>query len=73
MICGKLADGKITAIDRSAVAINAAKQASVKHVRSGKAAFHHTELAGAANLGPSQVLRRGPVGWAVGRLVSGGC
>jgi SAM-dependent methyltransferase len=47
LICEKLIDGKITAIDRSAVAITAAEWANAEHVGSGKAAFQHTELAAA--------------------------
>jgi ubiquinone/menaquinone biosynthesis C-methylase UbiE len=45
LICERLADGRITALDRSAAAIDAARQANIEHVRDGTVAFHHTELA----------------------------
>ena len=45
LICETLEDGSITAIDRSAVAIRAAEQANIDHVRAGKARFLHAELA----------------------------
>lgn len=45
LICERLEDGSITALDRSAVAIRAAEQTNIDHVRSGKASFLHTELA----------------------------
>jgi cyclopropane fatty-acyl-phospholipid synthase-like methyltransferase len=47
LICEKLTDGRITAIDRSASAIAAAKRANAEHVRSGTAVFQCTELAAA--------------------------
>jgi cyclopropane fatty-acyl-phospholipid synthase-like methyltransferase len=48
MICEQLTDGRISAIDRSAVAIAAAEQANAEHIRAGRAAFHQTELAAVA-------------------------
>ena len=47
LICERLADGTITAVDRSAVAIDAARQANSEHVRSGTAVFLHADLGAA--------------------------
>jgi len=48
VICEVLRTGRITAIDRSAVAIAAAERANADHVRAGRAAFHQVELAAVA-------------------------
>lgn len=45
LICERLVDGRITAIDRSAVAIAAAEDVNADHVRAGRAVFHQAELA----------------------------
>jgi ubiquinone/menaquinone biosynthesis C-methylase UbiE len=47
LICERLTDGTITALDRSAIAIQAAEKANLDHVRSGKARFLHVDLAAA--------------------------
>jgi len=44
LICEKLAGGRITAIDRSAVMIGHAEQRNFQHVASGKAVFHTSAL-----------------------------
>lgn len=66
MICEKLADGKITALDRSGVAIDAATQANVEHVRSGKAAFHHNVISPRRRVGspaPAREAGQGARRW----------
>lgn len=45
LVCDKLVEGTITAVDRSAVAIDAAEKRNAGPVRTGKATFHCTELA----------------------------
>jgi SAM-dependent methyltransferase len=45
LVCGQLADGRITAIDRSATAIQRATKRNVDHVASGKAVFQQLDLA----------------------------
>lgn len=47
LVCDRLVDGTIIALDRSAVAIDAAESHNAEHVRSGKATFQQVELAGA--------------------------
>lgn len=47
LICDRLVDGTITAVDRSAVAIEAAERHNAEHVRSGKATLQRVELAAA--------------------------
>jgi cyclopropane fatty-acyl-phospholipid synthase-like methyltransferase len=44
LICPLLTSGTITAIDRSAVAIEAARQRNEVHIAAGKAAFSHAAL-----------------------------
>jgi SAM-dependent methyltransferase len=44
MICEELADGKITAIDRSQTMVNTATRRNRSHVSSGKALFHAVAL-----------------------------
>jgi SAM-dependent methyltransferase len=45
LICGQLATGRITAIDRSAIAIQRATKRNADHVAAGKAVFHQLDLA----------------------------
>jgi SAM-dependent methyltransferase len=45
LICGQLATGRITAIDRSATAIQRATKRNADHVAAGKAVFHQLDLA----------------------------
>jgi SAM-dependent methyltransferase len=45
LICGQLATGRITAIDRSAIAIQRATKRNADHVAAGKAVFQHLDLA----------------------------
>jgi SAM-dependent methyltransferase len=45
LICGQLATGRITAIDRSAIAIQRATKRNADHVAAGKAVFHELDLA----------------------------
>jgi SAM-dependent methyltransferase len=47
LICERLVDGRITAIDRSAVVIDAAARRNAECVRAGKAVFRCAELAAA--------------------------
>ncbi len=51
LVCDRLAGGRITAIDRSATAIDRATRRNAAHVSSGKAVFQHTDLAGFAPSG----------------------
>jgi cyclopropane fatty-acyl-phospholipid synthase-like methyltransferase len=44
LVCPLLTSGTITAIDRSAAAIDAARQGTKEHVPAGKASFRHTAL-----------------------------
>ena len=44
LVCPLLTSGTIAAIDRSAVAIDAARQRNEEHVAAGKAALHHVAL-----------------------------
>jgi SAM-dependent methyltransferase len=45
LICGQLATGRITAIDRSAIAIQRATKRNADHVAAGKAVFQYLDLA----------------------------
>jgi SAM-dependent methyltransferase len=45
LICGQLATGRITAIDRSSIAIQRATKRNADHVAAGKAVFRHLDLA----------------------------
>jgi SAM-dependent methyltransferase len=45
LVCGQLATGRITAIDRSAIAIQRATKRNAKHVAAGKAVFQQLDLA----------------------------
>jgi SAM-dependent methyltransferase len=45
LVCGQLAGGHITAIDRSATAIQRATKRNADHVASGKAVFQQLDLA----------------------------
>src|SRR6266511_195319 len=45
LVCEQLAGGRITAIDRSAIAIARATKRNADHVASGKAVFQHVDLA----------------------------
>jgi SAM-dependent methyltransferase len=45
LICGRLATGGITAIDRSAIAIQRATKRNADHVAAGRAVFQHLDLA----------------------------
>jgi len=47
LVCERLGDGHVTAIDRSAVAIEAAEERNREHVRAGRAAFIRAPLADA--------------------------
>ncbi|HEY5894968.1 MAG TPA: class I SAM-dependent methyltransferase, partial [Chthoniobacterales bacterium] len=44
LICGRLSDGHLVAIDRSTKMIAAAMRRNERHVASGKAEFHVVEL-----------------------------
>jgi cyclopropane fatty-acyl-phospholipid synthase-like methyltransferase len=44
LVCPLLASGTVTAIDRSAVAIEAARQENEEHIAAGKASFRHAAL-----------------------------
>jgi trans-aconitate methyltransferase len=48
LVCDRLAGGRITAIDRSATAIQRATRRNADHVASGKAVLLQTDLAGLA-------------------------
>jgi SAM-dependent methyltransferase len=48
LICGQLATGRITAIDRSAIAIQRATKRNADHVAAGRAVFQHLDLANVA-------------------------
>jgi SAM-dependent methyltransferase len=45
LICEHLAGGHITTMDRSAIAIQRAARRNADHVASGRAVFHHLDLA----------------------------
>jgi SAM-dependent methyltransferase len=45
LVCERLATGRITGIDRSAVAIQRATKRNASHVAAGKAVFHQLDLA----------------------------
>jgi cyclopropane fatty-acyl-phospholipid synthase-like methyltransferase len=45
LVCGQLAGGSITAIDRSATAIRRAAERAADHIASGKAVLHQVDLA----------------------------
>jgi SAM-dependent methyltransferase len=45
LVCERLAAGRITAIDRSAIAIERATKRNADHIASGKAVFQHLDLA----------------------------
>lgn len=45
LVCGQLADGHITAIDRSATAVQRATKRNADYVASGKAVVHQLDLA----------------------------
>jgi SAM-dependent methyltransferase len=45
LVCGQLATGRITAIDRSAIAIQRATKRNADHVAAGRAVFRHLDLA----------------------------
>ena len=45
LVCGQLATGRITAIDRSAIAIQHATKRNADHVAAGKAVFQQLDLA----------------------------
>jgi trans-aconitate methyltransferase len=45
LVCERLAGGHITAIDRSATAVQRASRRNAAHVASGKASFHQLDLA----------------------------
>lgn len=44
LVCPLLTSGTITAVDRSAVAIDAARQRNKEHIAAGKASFRHAAL-----------------------------
>lgn len=44
LVCPLLTTGTITAIDRSAIAINAARQKNAAHLAAGKVSFRHAAL-----------------------------
>jgi SAM-dependent methyltransferase len=44
LVCGQLATGRITAIDRSAIAIQRATKRNADHVASGRAVLRHLDL-----------------------------
>lgn len=46
LVCDRLIGGRITAIDRSAIAIRRATQRNSDNIAAGKAIFRHTDLAG---------------------------
>jgi cyclopropane fatty-acyl-phospholipid synthase-like methyltransferase len=52
LACDRLTGGCITAIDRSATAIDRAVRRNSAHVRSGRAVFRRTDLAGFDHRGP---------------------
>ena len=52
LVCERLDDGQLTAIDRSAVAIAAAEERNREHVRAGRATFVQAALADAKLDGP---------------------
>jgi SAM-dependent methyltransferase len=45
LVCGQLATGRITAIDRSAIAIQRATKRNADHVAAGRAVFQQLDLA----------------------------
>lgn len=45
LVCGQLATGRITAIDRSAIAIQRATKRNANHVAAGRAVFQQLDLA----------------------------
>jgi trans-aconitate methyltransferase len=51
LVCERLAGGRITALDRSAVAISRATQRNAEHVASGKAVLRQVDLAELAPTG----------------------
>jgi len=48
LVCDRLAGGRITAVDRSAIAIQRATHRNAGHVASGKAVLRQADLAGLA-------------------------
>ncbi len=53
LVCDKLESGRITALDRSAKMIAAARSRNVRHIEAGRAAFHAVALRD-AELGDAQ-------------------
>nr|WP_280921524.1 methyltransferase domain-containing protein [Sinorhizobium mexicanum] len=53
MVCDRLIDGRIVAVDRSATMIEAAKRRNAVHLAAGRARFHTAELA-SADLGEAR-------------------
>lgn len=51
LVCDRLAGGRITAVDRSAIAIRRATQRNAGHVASGRAVLRQVDLAGLALVG----------------------
>jgi SAM-dependent methyltransferase len=51
LVCDRLAGGRITAVDRSAIAIQRAIQRNAGHVASGRAVLRQADLAGPALVG----------------------
>lgn len=51
LVCDRLAGGRITAVDRSAIAIQRAIQRNAGHVASGRAVLRQVDLAGLALVG----------------------
>ena len=51
LVCERLDGGCITAIDRSATAIERARRRNARHVEAGRARFAHLEVVRAAELG----------------------
>ncbi|MCA1442276.1 methyltransferase domain-containing protein [Ensifer sp. IC4062] len=64
MVCDRLIDGRVVAVDRSATMIAAAKRRNARHLAAGRAEFHTAELASAdfseARFDKAFALRVGP-------------
>ena len=45
LVCGRLATGRVTAIERSATAVQRATRRNADHVAAGRAVFHQLDLA----------------------------